>query len=260
MSFDPAAFQSLRRSAFGAELRCFERLGSTQDAALQAVTEGAEEGCCVLAEAQDAGRGRWGRQWSAAPGQSLLFTVVLDELSGAGEPGSLPLVLGVGTARALRVLGLEEIQLKWPNDLLWRGKKLGGFLIEAREGKWLAGLGLNLTQSAEDFGPELAATAVSLREAGIKTTREEILADLLAAWQYALDGWRREGSEDWAFDWQQHDALRGKTVRAELDGLPVEGRADGVEEDGRLRLVLPDGRLKRLASGDVTLLRPTGPA
>jgi BirA family biotin operon repressor/biotin-[acetyl-CoA-carboxylase] ligase len=257
MSFDSAAFQAKRRGVFGADLRWHASLASTQDAAAEAVKAGAEEGCTVLAEDQSAGRGRWGRAWNAEPGQSLLFTVVLDELSGAGEAGALPLVLGVGAARALSVLGLPQVQLKWPNDLWVGGLKIGGILVEAREGKWLAGLGLNVLQAETDFGAELAGQAISLRGAGVTASREEVLADLLAAWQFAVDGWRREGGEDWGPTWAEHDALKGRRVRAELQGQPLEGTADGVEEDGRLRLRLDDGRLKHLSSGDVNLLRPT---
>lgn len=257
MSFDSAAFQAKRRSAYGADLRWHASLASTQDAAAEAVRAGAQEGCTVLAEDQTAGRGRWGRAWNAHPGQSLLLSVVLDELSGAGEAGALPLVLGVGAARALTVLGLPQVQLKWPNDLWVHGKKLGGILVEAREGKWLAGLGLNVAQTEADFGPELAAQAISLHGAGVTVAREELLADLLAAWQFAIDGWRREGAEDWAPTWAEHDALKGRRVRGEAEGQPVEGTADGVEDDGRLRLKLDDGRLKKLSSGDVNLIRPT---
>lgn len=259
-AFDAARFQALRRGAYGADLRCFAALGSTQDAARQALQDGAQEGCVILAERQDAGRGRWGRRWQGSGGHSLLLTVLLRAEAGRAEPGSLPLLLGVATAEALRALGLPDSGLKWPNDLLWRGRKLGGLLVEAHAGHWLAGLGLNVGQAMEDFEPDLRPAAASLRQGGLTPGRETVLAAVLEAWQTWLERWRGRGAEAWLPAWDARDSLRGRDCRAEGAGGALLGRAEGVESDGSLRLLADDGRMHRVRSGDVTLLRPLNPA
>lgn len=247
--FDAGRFQAQRRGAFGADLRLHDALGSTQDQARQALSQGALEGCVVLAEAQKAGRGRWGRQWVAAPGQGLLCTLVLRVETGAGTPGGLPLLLGVEAALALRELGLAEAALKWPNDLWWRGRKLGGLLVEAVDGHWLAGLGLNLEPAVDVEG------AASLAEAGLDLGREAVLAAVLGRWEEGLGRWRAEGDRAWRAGFAALDALRGRPVRARAGGLEWSGLAEGVAPDGALLLRTAEG-LRSLASADVEFLRP----
>ena len=104
-AFDAAAFQSLRRGPLGADLRCFGETTSTQDLARTAADQGAGEGCSILAEAQAAGRGRWGRRWQGRAGQSLLFTVLLDVKGRSAS--TLPLLLGLASAEADDILTLR---------------------------------------------------------------------------------------------------------------------------------------------------------
>lgn len=258
MTFDPALFQAERKGRWGADLRWHERLGSTQDEAAAALAAGAGEGCVVLAEAQDAGRGRWGKQWEGRPGLSLLFTALL-EAPAAGPPpnlGQLPLVLGLATAQALRALGLADAACKWPNDVWWRGRKLGGLLVEGRGRGLLAGCGLNVGQAPEDFPPELRPSAASLAQAGLGAPREAVLAAVLAAWEGAVGRWRSEGWAAVAAEWPACDALAGQRCRLMRAGKGYEGRVLGLAPDGALRLALDQGGSMDFHSAEVEHLRP----
>jgi BirA family biotin operon repressor/biotin-[acetyl-CoA-carboxylase] ligase len=255
MNFDAARFQAERRGAWGADLRWHGRLGSTQDEAEAAQRAGAGEGCVVLAEEQDAGRGRWGKRWEGRPGLSLLFTVLIQAQPGPNL-GQLPLVLGLATAKALRGLGLAEAACKWPNDVWWRGRKLGGLLVEARGPGLLAGCGLNVGQAPEDFPAELRDGAASLGQAGLAAPRETVLAALLQAWEAGLRRWRDGGWAAAAAEWPAHDALAGQRCRLSSGGQSHLGTVQGLAPDGALRLALDQGVLLDFHSAEVEHLRP----
>jgi BirA family biotin operon repressor/biotin-[acetyl-CoA-carboxylase] ligase len=262
MSFDQALFQTERKGTWGSQLHWHERVGSTQDEADGALKAGAGEGCVVLAELQDAGRGRWGKQWEGRPGLSLLFTVLLKAVPVAAVPnvssnlGPLPLVLGLATAQALRGLGLADAACKWPNDVWWQGRKLGGLLVEGRGEGLLVGCGLNVGQTRSDFPPELRASAASLGQAGLHATREAVLAAVLFAWESAVGRCRAEGWASVVSDWPSYDALAGQRCRLQSGGRTFEGRIIGLAPDGALRLGLDDGARMDFHSAEVEHLRP----
>jgi BirA family transcriptional regulator, biotin operon repressor / biotin---[acetyl-CoA-carboxylase] ligase len=253
--FNVGAFQSARRGAFGTDLRWHAALGSTQDEARAALLSGAAQGTVVLAEEQRAGRGRWGRSWQAEAGSGLLFTVVLASGSSVA-PATLPVALGIASVQALRSLGLSEASLKWPNDLWWRERKLGGLLVEQAGSFLLAGCGLNITQSETDWPDGLRGQAVSLRQAGLKASREAILAAVLGTWEAVLPVWSKGGLGSLRTELDAYDALLGRDCRVGLGRETVQGRVLGVASDGSLRLGLPDGGERRLQAAQAMELRP----
>ena len=262
-AFDAAGLQAARTGAWGEGLQAHASLGSTQDAALALVEAGAAEGCVVLAEAQSAGRGRWGKAWEGRPGLSLLFTVAIQAppaAAGAGPASpTLPLALGLASVQALRGLGLGAAACKWPNDLWLGDRKLGGLLVEQR-GPWLlAGCGLNVGQGADDWAGELKASAISLAQAGLALPREAVLAALLAAWERALARWRAGGLAAFLDEWAQADALAGRHCRLRQGGRAFEALVLGLAADGALRVRLLGGEEARLYSAEVEHVRPLGP-
>lgn len=252
--FDPRAFEAARRGSLGADLRWHAVLGSTQDAARAAQASGAAHGCVILAEEQSSGRGRWGRSWQAAPGAGLLFTVVLD-LASAKETSSLPLALGLATVQGLRSLGLA-VGLKWPNDIWWRERKVAGLLVE-QSGPWVfAGCGINILQGETDWPDGLRGQAASLRQAGLKASREAVLAAVLSAWEGILDPWSKSGLAQFQSELDACDALRGRECRMSLGQETVQGRVLGLAADGSLRLGLATGQERRILAAQAMDLRP----
>src|SRR5689334_3411849 len=123
----------------GVEVRVVERCVSTNDLLLKET-----QPVLLAAEEQTAGRGRRGRRWHSAPGAGLTFSLStrLERLAG------LPLAAGIAVARALRALGAGTVELKWPNDLVVGGAKLGGILVQARRGLAVIGVGINVQPDA----------------------------------------------------------------------------------------------------------------
>jgi BirA family biotin operon repressor/biotin-[acetyl-CoA-carboxylase] ligase len=221
----------------------------------------------VFAELQHAGRGRRGRSWLAPFGSGLTFSIAW---TFADTPPGLPalgLAIGVGIAESLRTLGVAEAQVKWPNDLVWRGHKLGGLLLQLRSeaagpSSVVAGLGLNLALPAgarEAFAAPGAQPVADLREALGRPlpSRNDLAATLAAAMLATCDDFAHRGYAPFAARWTALDSLAGARVRiAQVDG-DVEGESRGTDADGALLLQV-DGRLQRFYSGDVSL-RPALP-
>jgi BirA family transcriptional regulator, biotin operon repressor / biotin---[acetyl-CoA-carboxylase] ligase len=221
----------------------------------------------AFAEIQHAGRGRRGRSWLAPFGSGLTFSVAW---TFAETPPGLPalgLALGVAVAEALRGLGLDEVRLKWPNDIVWRHRKLGGLLLQVRTesggpASVVAGLGLNLSlppASREQLKSNGALPVADLAEAmaGNAPGRNAMAAILATALLAALDEFARCGFGAFAPRWARLDALAGARVRVTQGAGDVEGEARGADAEGAL-LVAVDGRIERFHSGDVSL-RPATP-
>lgn len=192
-------------------------VGSTQD-----VARDLPVGSIVVAQHQEAGRGRAGRSWEAAPGTALLASFVL-------RPNPiLSLAAGVAAAEACG----PDVRLKWPNDLLLEGRKLGGILIEASPARAVCGIGINLTSAP--------AGAARLDRPG-----DELLARLTER----LDFWCSAPPEAVLSRWRDLSATLGRRVRVDLPGRAFEGIAEDIGPGGEL---IVDGR--PVSAGSVTHL------
>jgi BirA family transcriptional regulator, biotin operon repressor / biotin---[acetyl-CoA-carboxylase] ligase len=223
----------------------------------------------VFAEIQRSGRGRRGRSWLAPFGSGLTFSIAWSYPDVPAQLSALSLAIGVTVADTLRAEGAREAMLKWPNDIVWRGRKLGGLLIQLKleaggAASVVVGLGLNLSMP-EPVRASLAtpdATPVAdLREAiaGRGPGRNALAGRLVAAMCEGLERFGREGFAPWAARWQELDSLSGLEVRVTRSGGSVEGRALGADHDGALRVEV-GGRVERYYAGDVSLRAVPGRA
>ncbi|HEX7079332.1 MAG TPA: biotin--[acetyl-CoA-carboxylase] ligase [Candidatus Eisenbacteria bacterium] len=235
-------------------------VGSTNDEALLRAAEGAPEGLVVVAEEQTAGRGRLGRSWWDQPGDSLLFSLVLRP---AIAPARYPL-FGIAMAAAVAEAGEEAtgtaLDVKWPNDVLWDGRKLCGILAESRAGQaerpaLVIGAGINVNQGAEAFPPEIRDRATSLRAAagGRRVDRDALLASVLGR----FDRYRLEARDRGADSLREALAARlpraGTPVRVAVGDRIVAGTVEGVTETGALRVREPkEGALVTVSAGELT--------
>ena len=244
-----------------ATLDVFTELNSTNRQLLDAPAPPGMLRACI-AEYQTAGRGRRGRPWSTPLGAGLCLSVGWQFADAPADLSALTLAVGVVVRRVLaRVAGIE-IQLKWPNDLVWDERKLGGILLElTAEGQGgchvVAGIGINVA-----LPPELLPTlsdwprgAVDLAtamhgepppRAALAIALIEQLAELFA--RYAETGFRA-----YRDDWRAADYLRGRAVRLDEAAGPVTGTALGIEADGALLIETAAGARRRVIAGDVSV-------
>jgi BirA family biotin operon repressor/biotin-[acetyl-CoA-carboxylase] ligase len=203
---------------------------STNERARALAAEGAPHGTLVTADEQTAGRGRQGREWTAAPGTSLLLSLILREPSDA-----LPLAAAVAVCEALPV----EAEIKWPNDIWLHKAKVAGILVEARpqEGWAVLGIGVNVHEA-----PPIEHVTSLEGVIGV----EDLLARLLRT----LDEWLSRPLPEVLAAWRSRDALLGQRVRWENGS----GKGAGIDESGAL-LVDTDAGCVALDAGEVHLLR-----
>lgn len=253
------ALVAARGLLLGAPLVLAEETASTNEDAKQGARAGAAHGATWVAESQTAGRGRQGRVWLASRGENLLFSVVLRLACPPARVPPLSLVCGLAVRDAVaRALGPEHdaaVAVKWPNDVLVRGKKVAGILVEsalagAKVEYLIVGIGINVL--ARSFPAELADIATSIAlEGGAGLDRAAILVDVLAGLErdVALAAERGLGLVHARL--VQHDALAGQAVEA-VDS-PLCGTGAGIDVEGRLLVRTAKGTVTKVTSGELRL-------
>lgn len=239
----------------GVRLALVDRCDSTSSLVADLAREGAPSGTAVVCEIQSAGRGRRGAPWLAPVGASLAFSLLWRFAgSEARNLAGLSLAAGVACARAFARVGATGIALKWPNDVLWDGRKLCGILIEiasTADAAAVIGVGVNVS-GAQRLAEKLPYPVADLRMAGAAAGRNAILAELLAALADACSRFDREGFGPFREEWQRQHAHRDQPVRL-LNGESVqEGTAIGIDEEGALLVATARG-VERFVSGEVSL-------
>ncbi|HEV7632732.1 MAG TPA: biotin--[acetyl-CoA-carboxylase] ligase [Steroidobacteraceae bacterium] len=214
----------------------------------------------VTAEYQTAGRGRRGRTWIAPPGGAICLSWSWSFDVLPSQSGALSLAIGVSALRALDHCGVRGVGLKWPNDLLVDGRKLGGILIELKSESGgpalvVVGIGLNVALSRE-VSESVAASgtqATDLWTLGANgLDRSALVAALLAAGVDTVLQFSREGLAPFLDEFREADALHGREVVVSGVQETVHGTALGVDTDGALLLATATGQ-RRFLSGEVSV-------
>jgi BirA family biotin operon repressor/biotin-[acetyl-CoA-carboxylase] ligase len=241
-----------------ARLEIHDQIDSTNARLMAEAQAGAPTGSVCVAEHQTAGRGRRGRVWVSPFGSNLSLSLLWRYPLAPAALGGVSLAAGVAAARVLRDQGVQDLNLKWPNDLLWKRRKLGGLLLEvggeAQGPSFLvAGLGINL-RMPEEQGRHIDQPWTDLASAlgGPLPGRSDLTARLIAALGAALDCYGRLGLEPFLADWDDFDGLRGEAVRLELGDRVIEGIHAGIAPDGALRLETARG-VQTFHAGEVRL-------
>ena len=205
------------------------------------------EGAIVVADHQTAGRGRLGRSWEAPAGTSLLVSILLKPPPDRLAP-ELSLVAGIAVADALeRTLGLS-VQIKWPNDVMLRRRKIAGCLAESRDGAVVLGIGINVGQRTDELPPN----AGSIRTlTGRTTDREDLLAMLLDDLESRYASWREGGLDAVYEGLGPRDFLRGREVT--VNG--ASGVVTMIDRDGKLEIAVGHGEVIKVESGEVSYAR-----
>jgi len=250
-----AAIAGLR---LGSPLHTYGRVSSTNTVAGDLAAQGAPEGTLVTAEEQTRGRGRLGRSWDSPPGVGVWMSLVLRPPLDPERAAGLSLVAGLAVAAAIRLLARVEAVVKWPNDVMVRGKKIAGVLCESvLEGTTVRytvmGIGINVNQERDQIPAPLQATADSVRlAAGHKISRIQLLAAVLREFEPRYDRYCRHGFGALREEYRAHSFLIGKPVTLSRTGAEIAGIAVDIAPDGSLLIATAD-RVERVHVGDASL-------
>jgi BirA family transcriptional regulator, biotin operon repressor / biotin---[acetyl-CoA-carboxylase] ligase len=246
-------------SALMQELDVREVIDSTNMEAQRRIELGGAAGYVCTAEQQTSGRGRRGRTWVSPFARNLYLSLVWEFTQGAAALEGMSLAVGVGVARALETCGIEGVQLKWPNDLLFQNAKLGGVLLEmlgdaSGTCQVVVGVGLNVDMPADTArGIDQAWTDLAAISGDEPTPgRNALLAALLNELLPLLAGFQGSGFGVWQQAWLERDAHAGKSVILHVGEDTMAGTARGVDERGALLLETTVG-VKAIYGGEISL-------
>lgn len=260
-TFEQETLQVLLRDVpFVTEARYLPSTTSTNDVLKTLAADGAPEGTLIVTDEQTAGRGRLDRKWIAPPASSLLFSVLFRPVLAAQQAHVLTMLCSLGVRDAVRdTLGLN-VGLKWPNDIVHRGHKLGGLLTEidadTERLRWaIVGIGINVNWDPSAV-PGLAQPVTSLSNlVGAPILRQDLLRSILQAVSRRYDALK---TGLWpAREWEGALETIGQRVVVEGPATPIEGTAVGVAPDGALLVRTASGQVHRVVAGDVSV-RPSG--
>jgi BirA family biotin operon repressor/biotin-[acetyl-CoA-carboxylase] ligase len=244
-----------------------ERVDSTNTEAERHLAAGSRTPLVILAREQTQGRGRRGRVWHSPPSGNLYSTFVFRPKLEPARLQDFTLWMGLNVCELIANFCSIEPGLKWPNDVLFKGRKVGGMLTEARIDAeevhdLVFGLGLNLNGRAADLPKDLQKTATSLAEAaGAPVDVNRFAAALIgrvltACNRFVEDDYRDKFAELWA----RFDVLRGQPVSVTQGDRTIAGTATGIDAEGSLIVRTAAGRTERFRAGEVTLSRDAAPA
>lgn len=250
----------LKGSLFGKRVYHFFKTDSTNRVALELGHGGEPEGAVVIAEEQTAGRGRAGRAWHSERGAGIYATLLLRPRLAPVQAPLLTMMAGLSAHAAIQAQTGLTVDVKWPNDLLIGGKKVGGILTEMHAEPSqvrfvIVGIGINVNQ--EKFPGELSATATSLRvESGKMQPRAELVVRLLREFENDYNRFLREGAETVTERFSRVSSYAaGKRVSVTTGAESYGGTTAGLSAEGLLRVKRDDGETVTVIAGDVAEAR-----
>ncbi|MCG6862334.1 MAG: bifunctional biotin--[acetyl-CoA-carboxylase] ligase/biotin operon repressor BirA [Chromatiaceae bacterium] len=239
-------------------LDIYDDIDSTNSHLMREAQKGAPSGTLCFAERQRAGRGRRGRTWVSPFGTNLYLSLLWRYPLGPSALGGLSLAAGTAVAGVLETEGVPDIALKWPNDVLWRRRKLAGLLLEVAgeaQGPSLVvvGLGLNThldaDQAAEIDQPWVDLEAVS----GLgPISRNRLAARLAERLTEVMEKYGTDGLGPFLPEWERFDRYRGEQVEIRMGDRSYPGIHAGVTAEGALCLDI-EGRIETFQAGEVSL-------
>jgi len=235
----------------------FDALSSTMDIATELALKNAPEGTIIITESQTKGRGRLGREWCSPKYKGIYLSLILRPKIHPAGASVLTLLAAVSICEAVREVSGVDVQIKWPNDLFARNKKLGGILTELNaemdEVRFVViGIGLNVNNDKKD----LISGAVSLKELlGERISRIELLKGLLRKLEANYLTFQSKGADFIIRKWREHNITLGRRVRIAYHRHHIEGEAVDIDTDGALLLRKDSGITQKVTAGDVVHCR-----
>jgi BirA family biotin operon repressor/biotin-[acetyl-CoA-carboxylase] ligase len=249
--------KDLETEQFGKSLYVFPQVDSTNVVAFRLALKGAREGTVVVAESQTKGKGRLGRQWESPVGTNIYLSSILRPQIPPSKAPLITLMVAVACVHAIEAVTGLVPAIKWPNDLLFGDRKMGGILTEAdmemdRINHVIVGIGINCNMTRTSFPPSIRDIATSLQEIlGSKVSRiiliQAILRYLEQWYKKLLQGKINEIRKRWG----ELSLIRGKKVAIAFMGTMVKGTALDIDDDGALLVQEAGGTVKRIVAGDI---------
>lgn len=243
----------------GRDIRVFAETSSTNDVVEKLARDDVREGVVVFAETQRKGRGRLGRRWLSPARRGLWFSLLLRPPLRPQAATRLTVAAATALVRAIRSQTGITPDIKWPNDILIRGRKVAGVLTELSAEldhiKYvILGIGVDVNMSAADFPPELKKVATSLRlETGAELRRADLAAAILGELDRDYSRVCCSQFEALADEWEQHCTTLGRRVCIQVGPRLLQGQAEALDDDGALLLRTEHGHIERIVGGDVTV-------
>ncbi|MCL4456400.1 MAG: biotin--[acetyl-CoA-carboxylase] ligase [Nitrospirae bacterium] len=257
-------------SVVGKKIIFLETVNSTNTHAMELAGKGCEEGSVVIADAQTGGKGRLGRKWLSPAGKNIYMSIVLKPQLSPRDATILTLMSAVSCATAVKKCSSIPVTIKWPNDLMVSGKKLGGILTEIkadmdRISHAVIGIGINVNIDPTDMPAEIGSFATSLKIEqksgsaevwnGYDFPRTLVAIEIIKE----LDRWYsillNTGKKPITDAWMLLSSTIGRTVKVTVGNAVFTGIAEGIDDEGMLMLKLPDNSIKKINSGDIAILR-----
>lgn len=239
-------------------LLSYDVIDSTNEEAKRLAEGGGSHGAVIWAKRQTAGRGRMGREW-VSPEGNLFVSILLAPEMDLSHCSQLSFIAAVATAETLEAMVSEpkDISCKWPNDILLRGKKLGGILLESfvikheegAEKRWLTvGVGINI----DSYPEHVMYPATCLREAGVELVSAKIvLSRFIFNFIHHYDAWREKGFKPIQKAWLKRAYNVGKPIEVMMGDEAIAGTFDTIDEQGQLLVKLANGKIQPVHAGDV---------
>ncbi|MEE8335904.1 MAG: biotin--[acetyl-CoA-carboxylase] ligase [Candidatus Neomarinimicrobiota bacterium] len=230
----------------GKKIKYYSELNSTNKKAWELITTAAQAGTVVITDNQTEGRGRGGRLWESSPGKGLTFTIILYPGINAELAGIYPLLTGLALIEALAVFKVIA-KLKWPNDIILGGKKLGGILCESKLAglklnQLIIGIGLNINEPEFQQGLKAAATSLFM-ETGLYFDREKVLAEILNRLESNLHEFNKNGQEIILKTWEKHCFHLKEEISFHYGDNIIKGKFMGLGSGGAAKIKTRDREL-----------------
>lgn len=240
---------------------------STNDVIKELAREGVPEGTAVAADRQTKGRGRRGRVWESPQEDNIYLSFLLRPKMEPQYVSMLTLVAALSVVNALAGMGQDKwnqteddstFQIKWPNDIVWKDKKICGILTEMSMeagGGYYCVIGIGINVNTEKFPPEISHMATSLRrETGLTFDREPLIRGVLEEFEKLYSVFLQKKSlAPFLAEYNKHLINRGRKVRILSEGKEEIGVSEGIDETGVLLVRKENGRIEKVISGEVSV-------
>jgi BirA family biotin operon repressor/biotin-[acetyl-CoA-carboxylase] ligase len=251
--------KKLKTKVLGKEVLSYRTIGSTNALGFRLAEGGAPEGTLIVADEQTKGKGRMGRSWHSPPKLGLWMSLILrPQVPPFSAPG-LSICAGLALAQAIRDLSGADARIKWPNDCLINGRKVGGILLELsaeldRTNFVIAGIGVNVNNQPDDFPKRLLSKVTSIKmECGKEWSRMKLLTTFLQRFEAIYLDFKKNGLAPQRRLIKRFSSLLGKTVAVKFGREKIEGLAQDIDDNGSLVIKTKKGE-RAVRAGEVTVV------